>query len=135
VADLTAERERRLGLQPGSAQSSEQSYAFCQWLSRHERTSVSLPTVWQWIGAARSSKGTDGFPWGDEFDRMRCNSRQSDVGATTAVGIFTEGASYYGLFDCGGNVWEFSRLSTQSWRHRALQRRQVARRPSHALQI
>lgn len=34
VADLTAERERRLGLQPGSAQSSEQSYAFCQWLSR-----------------------------------------------------------------------------------------------------
>ncbi|WP_329176489.1 SUMF1/EgtB/PvdO family nonheme iron enzyme [Streptomyces sp. NBC_01477] len=80
--------------------------AFGDWLGSLRRERVAIPTVTQWMAAARSADGFDGYPWGDDFSTTRSNSRQTDIRTTTAVGLFASGASHFGLLDCGGNVWE-----------------------------
>ncbi|MEU1319857.1 formylglycine-generating enzyme family protein [Streptomyces tibetensis] len=67
---------------------------------------MTLPTVAQWMAAAKSGDGVEGYPWGDDFSPGRSNSRQAGIRTTTAVGVFASGMSHFGLFDCGGNVWE-----------------------------
>jgi formylglycine-generating enzyme required for sulfatase activity len=66
-----------------------------------------LPGEAEWEHAAR---GTDGrrFPWGDEFDSARANTRETGVNYTTSVGRYTAGASPYGVLDMAGNVWEWT---------------------------
>jgi hypothetical protein len=83
-----------------------EAIAFCAWLAESIGQSVTLPTPTEWMAAARSAQGLEGYPWGSDFSVMKCNSRQSNIRTTTAVGIFSRGASHYGLLDCGGNVWE-----------------------------
>ena len=48
------------------------------------------------------------WPWGDEWDETRCNTRELGLGDTTPVGIFPQGASPYGCLDMVGNVWEWT---------------------------
>jgi formylglycine-generating enzyme required for sulfatase activity len=48
------------------------------------------------------------YPWGDEFDAKKCNTRESGVGDTTPVGRYSPaGDSPYGVADMAGNVWEW----------------------------
>jgi len=81
--------------------------AFCRWLSAMFGDQVCLPTEQQWEKAAR---GTDGraFPYGNEFDPTKCNSGNSGIGQTSAVGAFPGGASPYGAMDMSGDVWEWT---------------------------
>ena len=46
------------------------------------------------------------FPWGDEFDKEKCNSAEAGFKHTTPVTQYPKGGSPYGCYDMAGNVWE-----------------------------
>lgn len=82
---------------------------YCRWLSEKTKKSYGLPSEAEWEKAAR---GTDGriYPWGDEFDPKKVNSREGGPGGTTPVGQYSlAGDSPYGIADAAGNVWEWTR--------------------------
>jgi formylglycine-generating enzyme required for sulfatase activity len=81
---------------------------YCQWLSELTGRGYGLPSEAEWEKAAR---GTDGriYPWGDQWEVIFCNSRESGLGRTTSVHAYPGGASPYGGLDMAGNVYEWTR--------------------------
>ncbi len=75
---------------------------------------IALPTEQQWQRAAQGDEGCV-YPWGDTFDRARCNTSESGIWRATPVERYPEGASVYGTLGQAGNVWEWtlSRWNTE----------------------
>lgn len=84
-----------------------EAVAFCRWLSHKARVLIRLPAEWEWQQAATSGDPTRDYPWPGQWDASRCNSNQSDLGRTTAVGMYPTGATTEGLLDMAGNLWEW----------------------------
>jgi len=81
--------------------------AFCRWLSAKLGYAITLPTEEQWERAARGVDGRE-YPYPGNFDPVKGNTSETRIGQTSAVGIFLEGASPYGVLDMSGNVWEWT---------------------------
>ena len=108
--------------------------AFCRWLTEKTQThphllpeklagmkncAIQLPTEWQWEKAARGpSTGSTGspqagsrdereYPYKGKFDAEKANISETEIKQTSAVGVFPQGASPYGVLDMSGNVWEW----------------------------
>jgi len=81
--------------------------AYCRWLAEITGEPYRLPTEAQWEKAAR---GTDGwvYPWGNRWNKQRCNTRAGGKGGTAPVGTCSPaGDSPYGCADMAGNVLEW----------------------------
>jgi formylglycine-generating enzyme required for sulfatase activity len=111
-----------------------EAVAFCRWLSAQLDREVRLPTEDEWERAARGPEKSEydapgawrkqavrereegGYPWGKKYKSGYANINETltrqpvgkwNLGQTTAVGVYPQGASSEGVFDLAGNVWEW----------------------------
>ncbi|TKB92435.1 MAG: formylglycine-generating enzyme family protein [Nitrospira sp.] len=84
-----------------------EAVAFCRWLSHRTGSMIRLPTEWEWQQAASGGDPTRDYPWLGKWDEARCNSGESRLDQTVAVGMYPRGATQQGVLDMTGNLWEW----------------------------
>jgi formylglycine-generating enzyme required for sulfatase activity len=62
-----------------------------------------------WWAYKDAARGTDGrtYPWGNNAPSTTLLNYNQNVGDTTEVGKYPNGASPYGALDMAGNVWQW----------------------------
>jgi formylglycine-generating enzyme required for sulfatase activity len=83
--------------------------AYARWAGKR------LPTEEEWQHAAEGPEARR-FPWGDSMEPGRCNG--GETGGTTPATAFPSGRSPFGLYDCCGNVWEWTESERSDGRSR-----------------
>ncbi len=74
--------------------------AYCAW------SGYCLPTEVQWERAARGTTARK-YPWGDEEPEVGWKNYDCVLGHPTPVGFFPRDMTPEGVWDMGGNVWEW----------------------------
>ncbi len=94
-----------------------EAVAFCRWLSARTTTSIRLPTEWEWQLVATGGDAKRKYPWKGRWDGSRCNSTESGLNQTIAVGMYPRGATQngQGAHDMAGNVWEWCLNDSESY--------------------
>lgn len=91
----------------------EDAQEYLRWLNKRfqkdlPKDKFRLPSEAEWEKAARGEDGRI-WPWGNTFDKTKCNSKEGGVNAVTPVDAYTpQGDSPYGVADMAGNVWEWT---------------------------
>jgi formylglycine-generating enzyme required for sulfatase activity len=111
----TAEARWKESNSPRETVSWYEAVAFCRWLTHKylgngllkNNRQIRLPTEWEWQHAATGEDTKREYPWPGAWDASRCNSSESRLNRTTAVGMYPTGATRKGVQDMAGNVWEW----------------------------
>ncbi|MBN2469200.1 MAG: SUMF1/EgtB/PvdO family nonheme iron enzyme [Anaerolineae bacterium] len=80
--------------------------AYANWLSKYLGFPVRLPTVLEWMRAARGDDQRI-YPWGNTFSVERANTKESKLRMTSQVTSYPGGASPFQVMDMAGNIWEW----------------------------
>ena len=83
-----------------------EAVAYCNWLKATTGRYFRLPDEAMWEKAAR---GTDGriYSWGNEWNVANLNANETGIGQTSAVGMFPNSCSLFGIYDVCGGVWDW----------------------------
>lgn len=100
------ETRTRWGDHPRTNVSWFEAVAFARWLSHKTSLQIGLASGQQWQKAAQGDDSRQ-YPWGNRFDKTRCNMRDTKKRRTTSVSDHPKGVSPYGVMDMSGNVWEW----------------------------
>ncbi len=80
--------------------------AYASWLAQRTGRGFRLPTEVEWEVAAAGPEGRE-FPWGESFEPGLCNTAETGLFNSSAVGAFAGGESAEGVADLAGNVEEY----------------------------
>jgi formylglycine-generating enzyme required for sulfatase activity len=113
---LPPKHRARYGNHPADSVNWWDATAFCHWLSARLGCEARLPTEFEWQLAAiggdpKIREPKSAYPWGQEWDPQqepwRANTLESDLGRSTAVGLYPLGASPAGVLDMAGTIYEW----------------------------
>ena len=71
-----------------------------------DNAQVRLPTEIEWLWAAQNGVEARRYPWG-ELQANRCNTVETGLKQTLAVGMYPQGAAACGALDMAGNLMEW----------------------------
>jgi formylglycine-generating enzyme required for sulfatase activity len=88
--------------------------AYCEWFTQKcfkdlpPGYQFRLPGEAEWEKAARGIEARE-WPWGNDFDPARCNSKDGGRLCTTSVKAHSpQGDSVYGVAGMSGNIWDWT---------------------------
>ena len=98
--------------------------AYAAWLAQLTDELWRLPSEAEWEKAAGWDPAAGQarvYPWGDTFDRTRCNSWNGGRHRTSSVGAYADrgNVSPCGAYDLAGNVWEWTASCYQPYPYMA----------------
>ena len=86
-----------------------EAYAFTRWLTAllNDGFEYRLPDENEWEAAASGLEKRE-YPWGNGWDKIKCNNSEINIEKTSLIGIFKKGNTPDGISDMAGNIWEWT---------------------------